>query len=548
MNDFDQIMANANSNATKSNKSFDKNAWRERKQQERQEVYDLMDKTADEIKTDINKYKQYLDVQGRFDKYSVGNALVISATYPNATQIKEFDDWKESGAFIKKGANGIKILEPGDSYTRSDGSSAISYNVKKMFDISQTTSTQKPRTINYDDRVKLIFKNYLDGHGCDYIAKLLIEMKVETRRNKGNWLPSTIMKILKNEKYVGDVLQGKTFTIDPISHKRLTNYGEADQYYMRNHHEPIIKREDFEKVQEIIKNRVGARATGRRLGNIGRKYTFSGKIKCGFCGNTYVRRAMYSKQGSTCIWDCLLNIRSGKESCENSKAMRENLLENVFVDAFHRLCNNQNMDKDQLIKIITSALRDDRNIEKVKSLEKEKINIEYQQQRLIDLMIDGTIDKESYNKKKVTFDNKKEKIDKEIEQYRLLTEDEDKVESGIKKIKEVIDSNKLLDGFDRDVFDALVDYIIIGGYENGKKDDCMIRFICKTQFDDTPREDLTKQKIIDNNDIMDYKCNSFINILDFYSNQQFFYFYVDENGKKRKKVINSVRVRVEVEK
>ena len=51
-------------------------------------------------------------------------------------------------------ANGIKILEPGDSYTRSDGSSAISYNVKKMFDISQTTSTQKPRTINYDDRVK----------------------------------------------------------------------------------------------------------------------------------------------------------------------------------------------------------------------------------------------------------------------------------------------------------------------------------------------------------------------------------------------------------
>ena len=310
----------------------------------------------------------------------------------------------------------------------------------------------------------------------------------------------------------------------------------------------VKKYNNDENFDEIIKNRVGARATGRRLGNIGRKYTFSGKIKCGFCGNTYVRRAMYSKQGSTCIWDCLLNIRSGKESCENSKAMRENLLENVFVDAFHRLCNNQNMDKDQLIKIITSALRDDRNIEKVKSLEKEKINIEYQQQRLIDLMIDGTIDKESYNKKKVTFDNKKEKIDKEIEQYRLLTEDEDKVESGIKKIKEVIDSNKLLDGFDRDVFDALVDYIIIGGYENGKKDDCMIRFICKTQFDDTPREDLTKQKIIDNNDIMDYKCNSFINILDFYSNQQFFYFYVDENGKKRKKVINSVRVRVEVEK
>ena len=156
MNDFDDIMAKANGgNNTKKEKTFDKNAWIEKKQQERQEVYDLMDKTANEIKTDINKYKKYLDVQGRFDKYSVGNALVISATFPTATQIKEFDDWKEAGAFIKKGANGIKILEPGDSYTRSDGSSAISYNVKKMFDISQTTSTQKPKTINYDDRVKL---------------------------------------------------------------------------------------------------------------------------------------------------------------------------------------------------------------------------------------------------------------------------------------------------------------------------------------------------------------------------------------------------------
>lgn len=154
MNDFEQILANANGN-TQEKKPFDKNTWKEKKQQERQEVYDLMDKMADEIKADVNKYKEYLNVQGRFDKYSVGNALVITASNPNATQLKEFDDWKESGAFIKKGENGIKILEPGDSYTRADGSSGTSYNVKKMFDISQTTSNQKPRTISYDDKVKL---------------------------------------------------------------------------------------------------------------------------------------------------------------------------------------------------------------------------------------------------------------------------------------------------------------------------------------------------------------------------------------------------------
>lgn len=395
--------------------------------------------------------------------------------------------------------------------------------------------------------VKLIFKTYLEGHGGDYIANMLTDMKIETRRNHGKWSSGTILGMLKNEKYIGDVLQGKTFTTDPISHKRLVNFGESDQYYIKNHHEPIIKREDFEKVQEIIKNRTGARATGRRLGNIGRKYTFSGKIKCGFCGNTYVRRAMYSKSGSVCIWDCLVNVKEGRENCGQSKAMRETLLEDVFVDTYHRLCNTHNFNVDELLKTIVGSMRDESISEKIKTLEKDKIKIENQMQKLIDLMIDGTIDKESYNKKKLILESKEEKIDKQIEQYKLLSEDDDKIEQGIKKIKSTLENNKILDGFDRDVFDALVDYIIIGGYEDGKPNDCMVRFICKTNFSDTSREDITKEKIVSNNDINDYNCNGFVNILDFYSNQRFYYFYQDENGNRKKKIVNSIRVRVEVE-
>jgi len=185
--------------------------------------------------------------------------------------------------------------------------------------------------------------------------------------------------------------------------------------------------------------------------------------------------------------------------------------------------------------------------EKIKNLEKEKLNVENQTQRLIDLMIDGIIDKDNYNKKRESFDNKKEKLNKQIEQYRLLSEDDDKIEAGIKKIKNTLENNKILDGFDRDVFDALVDYIIIGGYDAGKIDECMVRFICKTNFNETPREDLTQKKIIDNNDIMDYKHNGFINILDFRSNHNYYYFYKDENGNKRKKLLTSIRVRIEVE-
>lgn len=153
MNDIDEIMSSVNNNTN--NQPFNKNAWIEQKQKERGEVYNLIDSTAEEIKTDLSKYLTYLDIQGRFDKYSVGNGLLITSQMPNATQLKDFNDWKEQGAFIKKAENGIKILEPGDSYTKRDGTTAVSYNVKKLFDISQTSMQGKQRKNSYDEKMIL---------------------------------------------------------------------------------------------------------------------------------------------------------------------------------------------------------------------------------------------------------------------------------------------------------------------------------------------------------------------------------------------------------
>lgn len=152
MNDFEDIISNASSQESK---PFDRSAWIKKKQEERKGAYDLIDKTASEIVNDNEKFKTYLDVQGRMDKYSVGNALLITAQMPNATQLKEFEDWKEAGAFIKKNATSITILEPGDPYTRADGTQATSYNPKKMFDISQTTFKQNNRVASYDEKTKL---------------------------------------------------------------------------------------------------------------------------------------------------------------------------------------------------------------------------------------------------------------------------------------------------------------------------------------------------------------------------------------------------------
>ena len=158
MNNFDDVFNTFVEAPIKqeNDKSFDKDAWVEKKQFEREQAYTLIDTTAEDISTDGEKFKTYLDVQSHFDRYSVGNALLITAQMPQATQFKDFDAWKESGVSIKKQQKGVTILEPGEEYTRDDGSVGVSYNVKKVFDVSQTTSKDKAKpAVNRDDRLLL---------------------------------------------------------------------------------------------------------------------------------------------------------------------------------------------------------------------------------------------------------------------------------------------------------------------------------------------------------------------------------------------------------
>ena len=142
--------------ARKSDRPFDKEAWAEKKQAERKAVYDLADTTAEAISADGGRYKDYLDVQARFDRYSATTALLILAQMPQATQLKDFDGWKAAGVYVKKNPQSISILEPGDEYEREDGTRATSYNVKRVFDVSQTTTRTKAQpVVSMDDRLLL---------------------------------------------------------------------------------------------------------------------------------------------------------------------------------------------------------------------------------------------------------------------------------------------------------------------------------------------------------------------------------------------------------
>jgi hypothetical protein len=106
------------------------------KKEQREGLFTLSDNTAMAVAGDSGKFKQYLDVQSKFDRYSAVNTLLIMAQKPEATRIADFDTWKAKGGSVKKDQTGIGILEPHE-YTKEDGSPGIGYNIKKVFDISQ---------------------------------------------------------------------------------------------------------------------------------------------------------------------------------------------------------------------------------------------------------------------------------------------------------------------------------------------------------------------------------------------------------------------------
>lgn len=429
---------------------------------------------------------------------------------------------------------------------KSERGELVGFN--SCFGYSYDSKTNKMEIIENEAQiVKLIFKLYLEGHGCDYIANRLNEMNIPKRKS-GKWSSGTVLCIIKNEKYIGDVIQGKTYTIDAITHKRQKNFGESEKWHMKDHHEAIISREDFEKACEIRKTRCGIRATGRRLGNKGKKYTFSGKIKCGFCGTSYSRRRMYSKSGGIVIWDCIRNIERGVYDCPESKAMRESIIEKAFVDAYNLLCSAKDLNIEELLITIKKAMDNNDNREKIHKFKKNKDNLIYQKNRLLDLLIRETISEDIFNEKNKQLDDKIEKVEHKIEQYTVLEEDKSKVDKGILKIKETINTKEIMSKFDEEVFETLVEYIIIGGSVDRQKDSCMIRFICKSGFDDNSCQKLTQEDFVDNQNIENGSSQNFIPVLDFYSNQKYYLFEKDNSGKLQKIMKDKVRVRLELAK
>ena len=187
---------------------------------------------------------------------------------------------------------------------------------------------------------------FLDGDSLERIKHRLEEAGIETTTGKKTWSTGTIYNILINEKIMGDVLLQKTFTADYLTKRRVKNSGQQKQYYVKNHHEAIIPKTVYYKIQEEIARRSSLKKAGTRKGKTAQgvyssKYALTGIMVCNECGAHY-RRTTWAKNGKKVIvWRCINRLEHGTKRCHESPTLKEEVIQEAIMGKLHSLSIDQ---------------------------------------------------------------------------------------------------------------------------------------------------------------------------------------------------------------
>ena len=188
--------------------------------------------------------------------------------------------------------------------------------------------------------VKRIYREYLEGASLLQIGRGLEADGILTGAGKTKWRPETLKKILQNEKYIGDALLQKTYTVDFLNKKRVQNKGIVPQYYVENSHEPIIPRDLYMQVQEEMIRRANLHSGANRKKRVySSKYALSSIVYCSKCGEIYRRIAWNNRGKHSTVWRCCTRVEHGPKGCD-APTIQESVLQNGVAKAINEVFGN----------------------------------------------------------------------------------------------------------------------------------------------------------------------------------------------------------------
>ena len=227
--------------------------------------------------------------------------------------------------------------------------------------------------------VKRIYREYLQGASLKQIGDGLMDDGILTAAGKVRWRPESVKKILKNEKYIGDALLQKTYTVDVLTKKRVKNNGIVPQYYVENSHEPIIPRDLYMQVQEEMLRRANLHSGANRKKRVySSKYALSSIVYCSKCGDIYRRIAWNNRGKHSTVWRCVNRVEHGPDCCD-APTVQEEELQNAVVKAINTALGG----KDEMLTALEKNIAMVLALEDETSMESLDAKLEELQQELL---------------------------------------------------------------------------------------------------------------------------------------------------------------------
>lgn len=210
------------------------------------------------------------------------------------------------------------------------------------------------------DVVKRIYREYLEGESLLQIGRGLETDGILTAAKMPRWRPETIKKILQNEKYIGDALLQKTYTVDFLTKKRVKNNGIVPQYYVENSHPAIIPRDLYMQVQEEMVRRANLHSGETKRKRVySSKYALSSKVCCSRCGEIYRRIAWNNRGKKSIVWRCCTRVEQGPDAC-GAPTIAEKDLQEVVVKAINIVLGQKSTAIGALQENIEEVLQEER--------------------------------------------------------------------------------------------------------------------------------------------------------------------------------------------
>lgn len=308
----------------------------------------------------------------------------------------------------------------------------------------------KALVINEDEAVivREIFDMYLNGIGKSTIAQTLNRKGVPTRENRKAWYTSTISYILTNERYKGDSLLQKKFNSETLPHKHIRNKGQLNKYYIENSHPPIIERDIFDKVQEII----NFRSIKKSENGI---YPLSKKLICPDCGSVFKRQIVNGK----IYWLCRKSSL-GQTNCKSRRLLEKSVC-NSFVIMLNKIIDNKQILIDDLISNIQTMIKcESKNNRKLYEVDLKIADLGEQNYVISRLHSKGLLDDIEFNSQSTNINNQIT----ELRFKRKLILKEDSCSEWLKEIEElneIISLHNYGEKFSEELFGSIVKRIVV---------------------------------------------------------------------------------------